>query len=71
MTALKALGWSAAILVFCGLIELMLRFFGWMRDRGLGSLLTGDRWDEVWFGRFMQVCVLGIGIVGLVQILTE
>jgi hypothetical protein len=47
------------------------RFFGWMRDRGFGFLLVGDRAYEVWFGRFVQICAIGIGIVGLVQFLSD
>ncbi len=68
MTALKALGWAAAIIIFCAGVQLMTRFDGWMRGLGLSFPIVGNRAYAVWSGRFVQVLALGIGIYGLVQI---
>jgi hypothetical protein len=65
-----ALGWSAAILAFCALAQLMVRFDRWVRDRGFGFLMVGDHEYSVWAARVVQVLALGIGIFGLVKILT-
>jgi hypothetical protein len=70
VAALTALGWSAAILLFCAFVQLIVCFDGWLRDHGLGFLMVGDREYSVWTARLVQVLALAIGVFGLVKILS-
>jgi hypothetical protein len=71
MTALAAFGFLAATIIFCALVQLMLRFDGWLREHGFGFVMTGDHEYSVWSARLVQVAALAIGIFGFVKILID